>query len=203
MLTGARRGEVLGATWDQIDLAAGRWCKPPSSTKQKEAHEVPLSAPALQLLARMRADVDDAEAIAKGLERDAKRERHPKRAQALRNAAARARRRGTSAYLFPSDRVDGDRPMLGIKGSWQSLCRKAEITGVRLHDLRHTYASLLVSGGASLPLIGALLGHSQAQTTLRYAHLLDDPLRAATERVGAIVTAEGEAEIVELKGPRR
>jgi len=61
-------------------------------------------------------------------------------------------------------------------------------TTVRLHDLRHTYASILASQGLSLPIIGALLGHTQPQTTARYAHLLDDPLRAATERVGALVT---------------
>jgi integrase len=47
---------------------------------------------------------------------------------------------------------------------------------VRLHDLRHTYASILASQGLSLPIIGALLGHTQPQTTARYAHLLDDPL---------------------------
>jgi site-specific recombinase XerD len=71
----------------------------------------------------------------------------------------------------------------------------------RLHDLRHTYASVLASAGLSLPVIGALLGHSQPATTARYSHLMDDPLRQATERVGAIVmsTTEG-AEIVPMKG---
>ena len=59
---------------------------------------------------------------------------------------------------------------------------------VRLHDLRRTYASLLASSGHSLPVIGALLGHTQAQTTQRYAHLFEDPLRRATERVGVLVT---------------
>ena len=57
---------------------------------------------------------------------------------------------------------------------------------VRLHDLRHSYASLLVSQGMSLPTIGALLGHTQTQTTARYAHLLDDVLREATELVGKL-----------------
>jgi site-specific recombinase XerD len=57
-----------------------------------------------------------------------------------------------------------------------------------MRDLRHTYASMLVSSGLSLPVIGALLGHSQAATTHRYAHLADDPLRAATEKVGKLVT---------------
>jgi hypothetical protein len=58
---------------------------------------------------------------------------------------------------------------------------------VRVHDLRHTFASLLVSGGMSLPMIGKLLGHTQVQTTQRYAHLFDDPLRAGLEQVGAML----------------
>ena len=61
----------------------------------------------------------------------------------------------------------------------------AELRDVRLHDLRHTYASILASEGISLPQIGALLGHTQPSTTQRYTHLLDDPLRSATNRVGA------------------
>jgi len=71
-------------------------------------------------------------------------------------------------------------------------CRTANLQGLRLHDLRHTYASVLAGAGFSLPLIGALLGHTQSQTTARYSHLADDPLRAATERAGAIVTGNGD-----------
>ena len=58
---------------------------------------------------------------------------------------------------------------------------------IRIHDLRHSFASILVSAGASLPLIGQMLGHTQPQTTARYAHLYDDPLRDAAEIVGAVV----------------
>ena len=54
LLTGARRGEVLSLTWDQIDFESGTWTKPGATTKQKTEHVVPLSAPALQLLAKMR-----------------------------------------------------------------------------------------------------------------------------------------------------
>ena len=74
-------------------------------------------------------------------------------------------------------------------------------TTARVHDLRHTYASILASHGLSLPIIGALLGHTQPQTTARYAHLLDDPLRAATERVGAVVTAKAakSADVVDIR----
>ena len=66
----------------------------------------------------------------------------------------------------------------------------------RMHDLRHTYASILASHGLSLPIIGSLLGHTQAQTTQRYAHLMDDPLRAATERVGAVVSGRPAGEVL-------
>ena len=75
----------------------------------------------------------------------------------------------------------------------------AGLTDARVHDLRHTYASILVSGGASLPLIGSLLGHTQAATTARYSHLFDDPLRAAAERVAAALqAAEAPAEPAEV-----
>jgi site-specific recombinase XerD len=67
------------------------------------------------------------------------------------------------------------------------------------HDLRHTYASALASSGLSLPIIGQLLGHTAAQTTLRYSHLFDDPLRAATEGASAILTDAKSAEIVPLE----
>ncbi len=58
---------------------------------------------------------------------------------------------------------------------------------------------MLVSAGQSLPVVGALLGHSQAQTTLRYSHLAMDPLRQATESVGAIVTGQPSAEVVPMR----
>ena len=85
-----------------------------------------------------------------------------------------------------------------VKDSWASLCRAAKIEGVRLHDLRHTYASVLASAGLSLPIIGQLLGHTTAQTTHRYVHLIDSPLRAAAERASAIITAGKGAEVLEM-----
>jgi integrase len=81
-----------------------------------------------------------------------------------------------------------------IDNAWASIRRAAGIPEVRLHDLRHTYASLLASSGQSLPIIGALLGHASPTTTHRYAHLLDDPLRKATESVGTIVSMGGKLE---------
>jgi integrase len=78
-----------------------------------------------------------------------------------------------------------------VKRDWVIICKAAKITGLRIHDLRHSFASQLAGGGASLPLIGALLGHSNPTTTARYAHLFSDPQRAAMEKVGAIIDAAG------------
>ena len=103
-----------------------------------------------------------------------------------------------AVHVFPSPR-GFDQPRENIRNAWPELCEAAGIKNARLHDLRHTYASLLASSGLSLPIIGALLGHTQPSTTARYAHLLDDPLRQATETVAAIVTGKPSAEITPLK----
>src|SRR4051812_30096036 len=87
-----------------------------------------------------------------------------------------------SPYLFPGDAPG--KPLQDIKKFWASVLRKTGIRSYRLHDNRHTYASHLVSSGLSLEIVGRLLGHTQASTTKRYAHVADDPLRAATDRFG-------------------
>jgi integrase len=89
-----------------------------------------------------------------------------------------------SPWLFPGDTPG--QPVQEIRRFWARIQKDIGIEGVRIHDLRHTFASLLVSGGASLEMIGKLLGHSQMQTTQRYAHLMDSPLRAG---VGAVASA--------------
>lgn len=88
-------------------------------------------------------------------------------------------------YVFPGRGGDGHR--VEIKAQWAAVLRAAGITDLRIHDLRHSHASLLAGAGLSLPIIGALLGHSSPSTTANYAHLMDDPLRAATEKVGNLV----------------
>jgi len=80
-----------------------------------------------------------------------------------------------------------DKPLTDLKRTWKAVCQAAGIEDCRLHDLRHSFASVLVSQGASLPLIGAMLGHTQPQTTARYAHLYDEPLREAAEQVGKLL----------------
>ena len=86
-------------------------------------------------------------------------------------------------YLFPGN-VPGQ-PLREIKKFWTSVMRQAGISDYRRHDNRHTYASHLVSSGLSLEVVGRLLGHTNPSTTKRYAHLADDPLRAATDRFGS------------------
>lgn len=145
LLTGSRKGEALGATWDQFDLEKGVWTKPDHSTKQKKMEHVPLSLQTIEMLNEMKAY-------------------------------------SSSLYLFPG-RVPGH-PLKDIKKGWKTICAKAGIPEVRIHDLRHTYASHLVSSGLSLSIVGKLLGHTQAATTQRYAHLADASLRQATELFG-------------------
>jgi len=87
-------------------------------------------------------------------------------------------------WLFLGDAIG--KPVREIRRFWLKVQRDADLPDVRIHDLRHTFASLLVSGSASLEIIGRLLGHSQMQTTQRYAHLMESPLRAGFDTVASI-----------------
>jgi integrase len=88
-----------------------------------------------------------------------------------------------SPFLFPGNKPG--QPLREVKKFWRTIMCQAGITNYRRHDNRHTYASHLVSSGLSLEIVGKLLGHTTTTTTKRYAHLADDPLRAATERFGS------------------
>lgn len=78
--------------------------------------------------------------------------------------------------------------LVNLQKPWRRIRKAAGLHDVRLHDLRHSFASIAVSDGASLPVIGALLGHTQPSTTARYAHLSDDPLRKVSDLVGARIS---------------
>jgi integrase len=176
LLTGARRGEVLGMQWSQLNLGAGTWAKPPSSTKQKQLHIVPLAAPARAILAEIQ---DEQEA------RSARTGRPPPR------------------WVFPAV-GRRDEPVKEIKQSWAGVCKRAGIKDLHLHDLRHVFATYFASTGVGLPLIGRLLGHSQARTTERYSHVALYPMREQVERFGAFVTAVESGKSAEIvEHPRR
>ena len=99
-------------------------------------------------------------------------------------------RRG--AYVVPAD--NPNKPRADLNRPWRALSKRADLNGVRIHDLRHTHASVGAGAGLGLPIIGKLLGHTQAATTARYAHLDADPLRSASEVIGGrIAAAMGEA----------
>ena len=94
-------------------------------------------------------------------------------------------------------------PRADLKKPWAAVSRAAGLDGIRLHDLRHSFASIGAGASMGLPIIGKLLGHSQASTTQRYAHLDADPLRRAVDTIGTAITAAMDgsrgAEVVPLK----
>ncbi|MDP1667575.1 site-specific integrase [Phaeovulum sp.] len=78
-----------------------------------------------------------------------------------------------------------DQPLSDLQPFWQRVRTRAGLKDVRIHDLRHTFASTAVASGQGLPMIGKLLGHTQVQTTARYAHLAAEPVRMAADAVAA------------------
>ncbi len=90
-------------------------------------------------------------------------------------------------FVLPGAK-DG-RPRADLKKPWDAICRAAELQGLRLHDLRHSFASVGAGASLGLPIIGKLLGHSQPATTARYAHLDADPMRRAVETIGSTIAA--------------
>jgi integrase len=172
LLTGCRRNEILRLKWPQVDLDRGTMTLPPRSTKQKRMHHVPLNTPARQILVEIRAEADAWE-------------------------KKYGRPLSPSQWVFPA-RGKIDTPILEVKQAWASICRRAGIEGLHLHDCRHLFGSFLASSGTSLYIVGRLLGHSRPTTTQRYAHLVEDPLREQTERWGAAITAHKAGKSAEV-----
>jgi integrase len=147
LLTGARRGEIIGLQWEHVDFEKHCLRLRDSKTGAKVIY---LNPPALELLA--------------GLPRTS-----------------------GNPHVFIGRRKGG--PLGGIDKVWSRVRAAADLEQVRLHDLRHSFASIGVVGGLSLPVIGALLGHKHAATTARYTHLSADPLRAANDVIGKRIAA--------------
>jgi integrase len=179
ILTGAREDEVLSAQWSDFDLKRGRWTKPSHHTKQKKIEHIPLSQAALGVLNGM----------------------HHGR---------------TGLYLFPG-RFQGAR--VTLRRVWMQICRAAGLASeyqlqgkrrmltrfrptVRINDLRHTFASHLVSSGQSLHIVGRLLGHTQAATTQRYAHVADEALRTASNQFPDVFDALRDPDTVDSVSTR-
>jgi integrase len=96
-------------------------------------------------------------------------------------------------FVVPGD--DPSKPRTDLKRPWKAVTQHAGLIGVRLHDLRHTYASYGAGGGLGLPIIGRLLGHAHVSTTARYAHLDSDPLKQASEAIASRIAAAFEGHL--------
>lgn len=93
-----------------------------------------------------------------------------------------------SPWVIPG-KVAG-KPMRNIDDSWKVICKLADLKDMRIHDCRHSFASRALALGVSLPMIGRLLGHSEAQTTERYAHLAGDWVRESALRISDSIAAD-------------
>lgn len=113
---------------------------------------------------------------------------------AIKLLAELKERAGDSRYVVPSRR--SGRNMVNLQKPWRQLRAMADLENVRIHDLRHTFASVGAGLGMSLPLLGRLLGHTQAATTARYAHLAQDPVRVAADAIGAELMRLAKGETV-------
>ncbi len=173
LLTGARKTEVLGLRWAEIDFGRAVASLPPERTKaggKTGVRRIHLSPGALAVLARRKAAHHALDA-AEG-----------------------------SPFVFPGARGSGH--ATGLRRAFLGVCGAAGLDGVRVHDLRHSFASFALADGASLFLIGKALGHANARTTERYAHLSGDPLADLAAAVGARIAperGEGEAAVVLLR----
>ena len=93
-----------------------------------------------------------------------------------------------SPWVIPG-KVEG-KPLRNVDEAWIAICRMAKIEDIRIHDCRHSFASRALALGESLPMIGRLLGHSEAQTTERYAHLASDWVRESAVRISESIGAD-------------
>ena len=111
----------------------------------------------------------------------------------------RLRKTRKGKWVFPGDKPGA--PLRVLWHVWHFVRKEAGLDKeARLYDLRHTFASVGAGGGLSLPIIGRLLGHTQPRTTQRYAHLADDPLREAAEKITTVITGKGKgAAVVPLR----
>lgn len=184
LLTGARLREILHAQWPQVDFERGILFLPDSKTGRKPVY---LSAAAQAVLVSL-PHIDGNPYIIAG---------HGPR---KRRKDAASIESGNQA---PGKKEPAGSPRADLQRPWAAVCRAAGIEGVRLHDLRHSFASFGAGASLGLPIIGKLLGHTQASTTLRYAHLDADPLRRAADAIGATISAamegRGGGEVVELR----
>ena len=150
ILTGARRGEIQGLQWREVDVAR-RSIVLPDARSKTGARRIPLSDAAIEVLEEIKSKGE---------------------------------------FVFPANRANAaSGHTVGLPRAWRAIRDEAGLDDLRIHDLRHSFASFAAEAGASLQLIGKALGHTQMRTTERYAHLRDDPLHALVNEIGERVKA--------------
>ena len=154
--------EVLSVHWSQFDLKRRNWKKPSHHTKQRKEEDIPLNPYAMSILSRLHKNSSSG-FLFPGADQDRKTHRVTIRKPWMQILRA--------SGLAVGEQVPSKRKGM-MKTVWKPL--------VRVHDLRHSFASYLVSEGHSLYLVGKLLGHTQASTTQRYAHCSNEALRGVT-----------------------
>jgi len=196
MLTGCRPCEAMRATWEEFDKEPNFWIRPSAHTKQRKIHKAPLSAPARQLIEGLRETrTSDSPWVFPG--------RNPgEPVKHVRTVWRTARKRATvilwlnAADPAVSGLLSGLMEQAGRLPSIEEAEAAAAIakvtlppslTKARIYDLRHTFASVGAGASLGLPVIGKLLGHTQARTTQRYSHLADAPMRKAAEDIGGMI----------------
>ena len=199
MLTGCRPDEAMRATWSQVDDEPGFWIKPSAHTKQRKVHKLALSPPALELVDRIRAGRQESDWIFPGQVKGD----HIKQ---LRSCWDWVRDRATVLLWSENDAttavVDGLRLRFDREPTVKECEDAAKVAKInklprgvaadRIYDLRHSFASFGAGGGVTLHVIGKLLGHTQARTTQRYAHLADDAMAAAAAKIGDKISNAGK-----------
>lgn len=156
-LTGARRGEIVGLRWGEVDLKRKLLLLPPlrhKSGKAAKPKAIPIPGAAIALLSSW------PRVVGVGPGKD---------------------------WLFA--KADGSGPIEPPKRAWAKVTDRAGLSGLRMHDLRHTVASWAVGRGISLPVVAKLLGHANTQSTQRYAHLGIDAGADVLEAVAGIYQA--------------
>jgi integrase len=220
MLTGCRPAEARRATWAQFDLP-GFWIKPSSHTKQRKVHRAPLNLAAQELVESLRKpDSKPADFVFPG--HDPSGGRDPSKPLPRPESCWETVRRAATVMLWEGGLGHGHvrdpkvaklvadltvklgrRPTVReckIIAAQSQVTLPVGVLDTRLYDLRHSFASIGAADGLSLLVIGKLLGHSRAPTTARYAHLADDPLREATERIGRAIIGGGSTNVVKPRG---
>lgn len=174
LMTGARRGNVQAMRWEEVNLESALWRIP--DTKNGEPHTVTLSPEAVAVL-RKRKDSATREALAA----------LPAPEKTVKTKAMSVSKEHEeiqiNKYVFPGPGKTGH--LEEPKRAWAGLLQRADLKGLRMHDLRRTHGSWMAAGGASLPMIGKALGHKNVSTTAIYARLNLDPVRAAVQAANA------------------